>query len=486
MKKIVMITGVFTMLLCMCGCSLKNTEQNLPVAIEITAPSEMGDSIAYGRHFKVAGSFDGEIPQDAEVTVKLNDEDGNTVRYASSSQKGIENVSLDWYEGPVYWLSGDTEFEDIAYTAPELIALKDDESSASDATVKCVYTDETFYALITSATDVQNGLAEDDAFNFTDHEGKAYTALEKGRYTVVAEIKASDGKLLGTASKEIEIGSSEGAVILRGGNNEARKMMEEYALEKNYTVLGDLLPGMYGPYYQLTTMAMSYSAEKAEYLSGKIAVMLYNITETSTSYGCELASFVQKEGTTDNPDAVEYYAIDIGEPAVDKSEGKIIQIPAKEKIHLYRVDSVEDGAEDGIYDLSEKYLIETDTDTDDGCVMNADTDFAITGVTIPYQLKDNELVPAEMYGFYEYLNGVDCLEYTFRSGKDLFSVQKKVGLSRVTETDADTSNPSVYEFYHVFDSEKFIEGREYAVEIKGFDRDGKAIPDMNTELILQF
>ena len=79
-------------------------------------------------------------------------------------------------------------------------------------------------------------------------------------------------------------------------------------------MLNDLLPGMFGPFYQMSTMQLSVSCETAEYLSGKIALLLYGNTAKSTSYCLEVAKYLQLQHTVENPDIASYYAFDLGEP----------------------------------------------------------------------------------------------------------------------------------------------------------------------------
>ena len=86
-------------------------------------------------------------------------------------------------------------------------------------------------------------------------------------------------EVLASASEEIEIGRKDGTVIheittgtaiQKGGMD----LLTEWASDENLTILGDLLPGFFGPYYQMSTMPMSVLCETAEYLPGKICMLV--------------------------------------------------------------------------------------------------------------------------------------------------------------------------------------------------------------------
>ena len=58
------------------------------VKIIIKTPSDVGSTIAPGRHFKISGSLSGEIPDDAILRVTLLDAAGKEMRFAAADQKG--------------------------------------------------------------------------------------------------------------------------------------------------------------------------------------------------------------------------------------------------------------------------------------------------------------------------------------------------------------------------------------------------------------
>ena len=460
--------------------------QSVTMTIDVPSASEL--VIAPGRHFKVSGTLEGDVPDDAALKVALLDADGQEVRFASTDAKGTGRVTTSWYEGEITMLQPDTDFADIAYTAPELAVADADapEASAHDATVKCVYTDETFYALITTATDPAHGLVCEDGYDLVDHDGNPYDALPEGRYTVEATLTDAGGNVLASASKDMEIGKKSGGTVIheittrtaieKGGAD----LLSQWAEDENATILGDLLPGMFGPYYQMTTMQMSVGAETAEYLPGAIEMLVYGNTADSTSYCLEVAQYLQLQHNVANPDVASYYAFDLGEPRFAGKQAQIAAFGEGENMRICRVDLVRDETQDGVFLTTEEQVLGYDADSSDGFTVSADKAFAVAGVMKPYQLQDDELVPDDqIFGYCSYLNGAQTLTYTFvpAGGGEAFRVDKAVGLSRI-DTPSDDLNPAVYEFYSVFPAGTLQAGERYDVTVQAFDRSGNLIEGM--------
>lgn len=185
------------------------------VKVKIKTPRDVESTIAPGRHFKVSGSLSGEIPDDAILRVTLLDAAGKEMRYAAADQKGTDRVLPSVIGDDITVFNKDTDFSEVAYTAPELVVADKNNPyrSAHDATVKCVYTDHDFYALIVSATDPEHGQAEKDGFELVDHEGRPYDALSEGKYRIQVTLSSPDGKELASTSREIEIGRKEGTIV---------------------------------------------------------------------------------------------------------------------------------------------------------------------------------------------------------------------------------------------------------------------------------
>lgn len=468
------------------GCAIAaNAETAGSVRITIRAPSDPENVIAPRRHFKVSGELNGTIPDDAIMRVRILDKESNEVRYAETGKKGTGQVCPNAYTGAFTVFSDENTFEEIAYTAPEFVVrdVNSPELSFHDATIKCIYTNECFYALIVSATDIAHGLAEDDQFRFTDQNGQPYDALTEGAYSVHVSLTSSDGILLGTAAKAFEIGKTEGTVIheitssnaiAKGGMN----LLTDWAAKEHFTVLTDMLPGFFGEHYQMSAMPMSVGAETAEYLPGRIEVLLYNNTETSTSYCLEIAKYLMLEETTEKPEIVNYYTFDLGEPSVGGVSAKIIGLD-DEKIHICRVDQVDADAQSGIFVTTEEQIITSDICAEDGWSVKKDGKFAVAGVVQPFQLDQDELEKhPDIYGYSIYKNGPKQLMYTFVSENDpneIITLTGNVGVERRNDVKQAAESVSIYEYYNVFDAAQLREDTAYDVSVRLVDREGREI-----------
>ena len=91
------------------------------VKVIIKTPSDVESTIAPGRHFKVSGSLSGEIPDDAILRVTLLDAAGKEMRYAAADQKGTDRVLPSVIGDDITVFNKDTDFSEVAYTAPELV-----------------------------------------------------------------------------------------------------------------------------------------------------------------------------------------------------------------------------------------------------------------------------------------------------------------------------------------------------------------------------
>lgn len=236
-------------------------------------------------------------------------------------------------------------------------------------------------------------------------------------------------------------GASSETAVKKGGKN----LLLAWVSDENLTILDDLLPGMFGPLYQMAFMPMAVSCETAEYLPGKIHMLVYGNMASSTSNALEVAKYLQLEHNVENPDIAKYYLFDLGEPAFAGEQAKIIAFGDNENMRVCRIDRVKEGASDGVFLTTEDQVLESDTDPLDGWQVTEGA-FAIAGVMKPYQLQNDEIVPDDdIYGYYRFLNGADSLVYTFTpdDGSDPFSVTKAVGVTRIDEPDGDRPRRSM-------------------------------------------
>ena len=453
----------------------EDSSQNLRVKIDFPSDGQ-GQLIAPERNFKIIATVEnGTIPDNAVVRVSLLDSNGNEVRYTESSKKGIGNVSHSWMtdsELAFRYPDRDTRFEDVAYLAPELVVgdISRPMETCNDATVKCIYTDNSITALITSATDLDYMSESKGLFHFTDADGTALESLPEGQYTLRITISEKDGKVIAFTDKIIKIEIPVGIIIFRFGMNEVMSFAMKYAGENSLKYLTDPLPGIYGLEFEAADVAPGFQAEMAEYLTSPTYIVNYDINQTSVSFR-EITFMCQTFGRTDSARVL---CMDIGEAHVAGNNGKLVEIPLEKPIHIYRCDVVTDDASDQMYDTSEKQTQSTDMDISDGFKVEAGKPFAISGAIRPYQLPEDEIIiNTDNPMLSEMTNGISEFEYTFTSGDLLICKTKPAGLARSDK--GDFSNISVMEFYNVFDADLLEKGKRYEVEIQAIDRKGKPV-----------
>lgn len=465
------------------GCSTMQTGKTEQLRITIASPSDgQGQLIAPDRHFKVIADVDGgTIPDGSVVRVSLLDSDGNEVRYAQSTRKGIGNVDHSWMtdsELAFRYPDRDTTFADVAYLAPELVVgdIDDPFGTCNDATVKCIYTDNTVTALITDATEGRYMNESRGLFHFTDSDGKPLEPLPEGRYTLRITI-TKDGDVIAFCDKEIRIEVPVGMIIFRFGMNEVMDMAIGYADENSLKYLTDPLPGIYGLEFEAADVAPGFQAEMAEYLTSPTFIINYDINSTSVSFR-EITFMCQTFGRTDEACVL---CMDIGEAEVAGNRGRLVEIPLEAPLHVYRCDIVTSGAADMQFDITGKQVESTDVDASDGFKVASGKPFALSGAIRPYQLPEDEIIintdnPMES----KMTNGIASFEYTFMADDTFIRVSKPTGIAR--SANGDYSNVAVMEFYNVFDAGLLEQGKNYTVEIQAFDMKGNAVEGYSTSL----
>ena len=450
--------------------------------ITITTPSEELPLIDYGRHFTVNGSIGHtrDVPDDAVLTVRLLDRDGNTLRYAAQEKKNNSSVyvyhpSLTAYEERID--PGREQMKKFGFAELMVRDLDRPEESLRDATIKCWYSDDAFKSMIVSASDVSHGAIFDDGIGFTDENGQPYTVLQRGEYTVVVTLCTAMGEMLAGASKKIVIGNREEQVICRFNPRSHRLRMTEWCREMGISITNDVLPGYLDPYmgtwlYHMGLLTMYRANDITFYTDPRIHMFVYLIDPTSTSYETELA-FLQTKGYVGDPDRFVAYRYDIGEAVLkngtkDAIVGKILKFAEDEFIDLYRIDVVNERAQENVFDLNEEAVISFHTDLRNLRV-HAGDDIAFTGVVKPWQL-DKKYFTLRKDNTYAIGSSVNKIKYVFDDGALKRTFERTLLLERI---DGDSIGFSVYEFYNIFHVDENWKGKTLTVEMTACDADGE-------------
>ena len=458
-------------------------------ALIFKVPSEEMPTIPHGSHFAVVGEIRHQqaLPEDAILTVKLLDGEGNVLRFARQNRKNNPSVYAYHPDLTCYAELLDPGREKMkSFGFPELMVKDpaDPDASMRDATIKCWYSDDTFKAIIVSATDQAHGLICDDGVGFVDEKGDSYTALPRGGYRLVAELADPRGGVLAVAEKEILIGDRRDQLICRFNPMAHRKNMTAWSERMEFFIMNDLIPGYLDPYlghweYHMGLLPMYRACDLAMFEVPKVHMFVYLIDPTSTSYETELA-YLQSKGYVALPERFEAYHYDIGEAAFGGRMGEIMPFEKDSYLHVYRVDIVNENAKENVFDLSGDGVISSVFDTKTVKV-RAGEKIAITGVVKPWQLDPASFV-RRADNTYEIGDAVEKIVYVFDDGVQKQRFERKLLMERIDG--GKSIGRSVYEFYNIFLVDEAWRGKRIVVRITATDRGGEN-PEANQTIVLE-
>ncbi|MDO4940913.1 MAG: hypothetical protein Q4E33_04395 [Erysipelotrichaceae bacterium] len=447
------------------------------IKINITIPSINEKTICPRRHFNVQGTIEGNIPKNSKFKVELFDENNNLVRYAYSNRINNPNTFYGHPDLIKYQESEDPKYKKLKeFGFPELIVddINNPYDSLRNANIKCYFTESIFKALIVSASDVDHGAIFADGINYLDENGKPYNYLQEGNYLIVCSLFDEIDNVLASVETSITIAPKDNLLLCRFNPKAHKENMCRWSKENNLTIINDTIPGYLESYtgnwyYHLGLLKMYRSNDITTYYSGKVHMFIYCIDESSTSYATELA-YLQSKNALNEKDRINYYYYDIGEALVGNKKGIIKQFDDDDYIKICRVDIVNDLARENIFNLNEESMINTITDLDD-IHINANR-IAISGVIKPVQLNPKEFI-LKSDNTYEIKNKICKLKYTILDK----IIERKIGYQRII--DGIIQEPSVFEFYNVFEIDENYKGKTLDISIECFDEYDNKIGNAN-------
>ena len=453
-----------------------------PILLTITVPAGERPLVEYGRHFNVQGRImhDTDLPDDAVLTVRLLDSRGKVLRYTRQDRKNNRNLYLYHPAMTAYPEEMDPGRRGIlAFGFPELLVkdLKHPMESLRDATIKCWYSDDSFKAVIVSATGVAQGRIFDDGVGFLDESGAPYPMLERGAYRIEAELTTAAGESLARTAKEIRIGSRSSQAIVRFHPEEHRRNMTKWCREMKFAISNEVLPGYLEPYlgiwlYHMGLLTMNRANDIALYRDVPVHMFVYLVDPTSTSYETELA-YLQTQRAVGDPERFHAYHYDIGEALVGRGRsyerrGAIVEFPADEFLALCRVDVVNEKAQENRFDLSEEAVESMRFDLD-RVTAAAGSTIAITGVVKPWQLDPGDFC-LRRDNTYEIRDSVQALHYELDDGDRVWKETRTLMMERI---DIHSIGTSVYEFYNLFSLDPSLKGKDLSIRVTACDKHGE-------------
>ncbi|WP_195270094.1 hypothetical protein [Eubacterium sp. 1001713B170207_170306_E7] len=433
-------------------------------ALNIETPSETETTIAPGRSFYVLGSIENgsSIPDNAVLTVSLADEEGRPVRNVTASVKG--NTSL-YLPSSLNYYSPVTEEEIKNSGMPELIS-KDpvNGSDFNNASIKCYYNDDAFYAMIAGGNDI-------DQMNWRDENGVPYPELSEGDYTITATLEAPDSTVLAQAQKAITVGVSENKILARFSPDEHLSFVKAWADDNGYRIYSDPFPGYWSQSVFCEILPEWRAADALEYAAGKVHCVLYNLKKTSSSYSVELGA-LQAQGVIDNPERMAYYYYNIGEPSLTV-EGSTVSaeleaLSAGQKVAFTRAEIITGTTDENTYDTADT-VTGTDLNTKDGITCgSAGETLALYGVTAPIQLDAEDIID-NGDNSYTLNNKITRLHYDITGdGVDL-------DVDKAVDTLTRKSGTSELEFKHDIPIDESMAGKTLGIRVTAYDRHDNAV-----------
>lgn len=458
--------------------------------LTITDPSEENSPMPPGRHFYVSGGIqaDGgeEVPNDAQVVVRMLNESGGEVRSVHSIAKGNSHLWA-FHESFIYDYPDDPDREACVADGSPVLVVKDINNpmaSFTDSSIKCVFTDDSFRALIVCATDAAHGLIQDDGVGFTAADGSPLDGLPQGRYRIEVSLLDAKGGVLATAQKEMTIADPSDSVIGRFHPEEHYQRLLEWYKSGDMAINIDYIPGFMPTSDGVVSgfRAMFANNDIAVYSHSKAHMLVYLIEPASSSERLELA-YLQYAGRVGSALTFQAYHYDIGEPVLclpnaadEDMQGTIMPFAEGDYLDICRVDEVYDGATDAVYVLEGIYTEAAHTDLTKTVVVDAGKKFAVAGALAPFQVDSADVSQTDD-GLYELANKPDMLKYTFDDGEGREIYWKSAVMTRNNYQKRASAFVCLYEFYNVFGAGTLKAGKTYTVTVEGYDDHGDAIED---------
>ncbi|MCR5095629.1 MAG: hypothetical protein K6A70_02700 [Erysipelotrichaceae bacterium] len=447
--------------------------------LKITNPAAENALIEYRRDFEVEGQISGidRLDDECELIVSLYDEKGQLLRRVRNTKAGSQKQWLKHPDLISYKEELDPDKEKLKeYGFAELIVkdLDDPEASFHDATIKVFLSDGVFRAIIVSASDVSHGRIFESGVDYTDEEGKPYDCLPTGKYELEVELKYKD-EIWGQTAKSMKIGVREKSAIVRFNPLKHKERMLKWCKENDFSIVNDTLPGYLNPYlgkwyYHMGLLPYYRSNDIALYQNACVHMFIYLCDETSTSYESELA-YLEAQGKVKDEKTFVAYHYDIGEAYLGKSKSYYREAVIKKfddsNLQLYRLDIVNDKAEENVFDLSEEAIDDIIYDLNN-IKIKAGKTFALSGVVKPWQFAQQDYI-LKKDNTYEIRNTIDEIVYSFECEGKVKTENRKLNMLRI---DKEPIGRSVFEFYNLFKIDESYKDKHLKIIIKAIDRYG--------------
>lgn len=459
--------------------------QNDLVQLEITVPTVGQTVLAPDRDIYVIGDIEGDIPEDARVSVSLfKDGESEPVREVYATQKDnkdglyIDYPLLSYYGGEDRSPLRDSMMPDLVYDPQHPDSFK-------DAWRKLYYNDENFTAVL-------SGGVYDTDLNLVDEHQRPLLPLSEGEYTLVAEARTADGITLGKTEREITIGINDNVALFRFSPAEHYNKVIADAQLNHYNVLLDPLAGYWSPGDHIASLADSgifaeilprwRFNDLTEYRNNHAHFYAYNISATAATQTVEIGS-LQAQNVIEQPDRFTRYYYDIGEPLLPNGhvEGQFKAFADSEFLALTRIDFQNGDSQDNLLVMDDLATVDSVLDLEQKVKVKANQTFSLYGVVTPIQNAPEDII-AHSDNTFTVNNRITTIEYVLTVDGISRKISKPVGLNRIM---SGASRPSIYEFKHDFMLDDSYRGKLVTVTTQAYDSYGQAVAGTEQQLVLK-
>lgn len=458
-----------------------------PFELTIEQPSGIPDTIAPGRNIYVLGSFTGDSSAVTSLEVTLTDSKGLIVRKVSTQNKADKNLNVNYSKLGFGYNDNPSYRENFLNSGmPDLIVedLNNPNATMDKASIKCYFDDTNFSALLAGGINptLKNMDVTSAGLDLKDENGNSFNSLEDGEnYTITVKALDKDNNTLQSKTDTITIGYTSDKLLSRFSPNSHMTAAQDFANSIGAAVYLDLFPGYWDSKDYFGEIKPEWQlGDAAEYVSGKVHCILYNISKSSSSYSVELGT-LEKLGVIDDINRFVPYYYNIGEPQLGDIQGEIIPMDENDKLALARVDIQKNATKENefipySYDPS---ITKSDINLSDGVVAEAGDTLSFYGVAAPIQLKDDEIKKSETDNSYQLNNKISTLQYHITGdGIDQTLENKKIELVRYY-TESDYANgwgsTSEMEFKHNLTIDGSMAGKTLNINISGYDAYGQPV-----------
>lgn len=454
--------------------------------LTIIEPSGIPDTIAPGRNIYVTGSISGDTSAITGLEVTLTDHSGNIVRKVSTQTKANKALNVN-YSNLGFGYNDNPDYREAFVNSgmPDLIVedLSTPDATMEKAAIKCYFDDTSFSALLAGGInpELEKIGISSAGLDLKDDNGNFFDCLNEGEYTVTVTALDENNEALQSKTDTITVGYTQDKLLSRFSPNIHMTAAQNFANSIGAAVYLDMFPGYWNTKDYFGEIKPEWQlGDAAEYVSGKVHCILYNISKSSSSYSVELGT-LEKLGVINDTDRFATYYYNIGEPQLGDTQGEIIPMDENDKLALTRVDIQKGNTKENefipySYDPS---IIESDTDLADGVTAKAGDTLSFYGVAAPIQLEDNEIVKSSTDNSYQLNNKISTLKYHITGdGVDQTLDNKEVELVRYY-TESDYTNgwgsASELEFKHNLTLDSSLAGKTLNVNVSGYDVNGQPV-----------